>query len=480
MNPLRRLDAFHRERPFTSDALVAGLLLLFLVLVPYLLLAPTGGIFGVPDSPTWLVTLDALVDAALVSTWAFRRRNPVPALRTAVLLCLVILVIGPDFTLSLFVVPMFVHHAAATFSRRGSFAVLGVALAGAVANGVKNGWFSRAARFSTFEPGGESAVIFLAMAIPCAAVVLAAWAFGDVARTRLIALRAVQDRARRLEVQAAQERELAAADERNRIAREMHDIVSHSLQVMISQADGARYAAAAQPELAVRALETIGGTGRSALTEMRALLGVLRSPSPPHDPSGTSAADGTTSSVSPAGTARRVPAEAGPFPGLPGSDPEADPGAEGRDAGPSSGRRRTGALLRPQPTLADLDELATTLRLSGLEVAVRTTGERRRELPAGGELAAYRIVQEALTNTLRHGGPDARAAVTLAWTAEGLELTVDDDGHGAAASPATAGTGNGLRGMAERARLFGGTLDAGPPATGVGWRVSARLPYEAQ
>ncbi len=480
MNPLRRLDAFHRERPFASDAIVAGLLLVFLVLMPYLLLAPTGGFFGVPDSPTWLLTMDALVDAALVSTWAFRRRSPVPALRAAVLLCLVILVIGPDFTLSLFVVPMFVHHAAATFSRRGSFAVLGVALAGAVACGAKNAWFSRVAAVGGYPSGGDPLVIFLAMAIPCAAVVLAAWAFGDVARTRLIALRAVQDRARRLEVQAAQERELAASDERNRIAREMHDIVSHSLQVMISQADGARYAAAAKPELAVQTLETIGRTGRTALAEMRALLGVLRSPSLPDDAAGTSAADGTSSSPSPRGAARHAPATAGTFPVPSSPGPEAGPDADGQGDGPSSGRRRTGALLRPQPTLADLDGLAETLRLSGLEVAVHTTGERRRVLPAGGELAAYRIAQEALTNTLRHGGPAARAAVTLAWTAEGLELTVDDDGHGAASSPSSAGTGNGLRGMAERARLFGGTLEAGPPATGVGWRVTATLPYEAQ
>ena len=479
MNPLRRLDAFHRERPFASDAIVAGLLLLFFVLLPYLLVAPGGGFFGVPSTPAWVTALDGLVDAALVSTWAFRRRNPVAAIRAAVLLCLVILVAGPDFTLALFVVPMFVHHAAATFPRRGSFTVLGIALAGAVANGVKNGWFSRIARFSAFD-SGEAPVIALAMGIPCAAVVLAAWAFGDVARTRLIALQAVQDRARRLEVQAAQERELAAADERNRIAREMHDIVSHSLQVMISQADGARYAAAAKPELAVQTLETIGATGRSALAEMRALLGVLRAPSSPDDGAADSVSALTSSTGQPEGSTRRTAAPDGtsPAPASPGPVPEAGGGTPG--AGPSSGRQRTGALLRPQPNLADLDELAATMRLSGLEVTERIVGERRRQLPAGGELAAYRIAQEALTNTLRHGGPHAHAEITLTWTADGLDLTVTDDGHGAAASPATAGTGNGLRGMAERARLFGGTLEAGPPATGRGWRVTARLPYEAQ
>lgn len=456
MNPLRRIDAFHREHPFASDVIVAGLLLFFLVAIPYLLLSPSGGMFDSSNAPGSLVALDALVDAALVGTWAFRRRRPLPAIRTAIALCLVILLIGPDFTLALFVVPMFVHHAAATFSRRDSLLVLAVALAGAVACGVKNGWFPRAAVIGGIRISTEAPVVALTMAIPCGAVVLAAWAYGDVVRTRLIAVRATEDRAHRLEVQAQQERELAAADERNRIAREMHDIVSHSLQVMISQADGARYAAAAKPEVAVQTLETISGTGRSALAEMRALLGVLR-PATDTDVPARSDASGL------------------------GPDPTAETGAAAQGALPSSGRRQgQAAPLRPQPTLADLDTLAETMRLSGLEVTMQSVGERRRNLPAGGELAAYRIAQEALTNALRHGGPGVRARITQTWTADGLELVVDDDGHGAAASPGTAGTGNGLRGMAERARLFGGTLEAGPPSTGVGWRVTATLPYEAQ
>ena len=456
MNPLRRIDAFHREHPFASDVIVACTMLVFQVAMPYLMFAPGGGMFGVPDTPGPLVMIDALVDAALVSTWAFRRRAPVAAVRCAVALCLVMLLIGPDFSLSLIVVPMYVHHAAATFSRRGSLIVLAIALAGAVARGVKTGWFPRMTMIAGVPASSEAPLIALAIAIPCAAVVLAAWAYGDVVRTRLIAVRATEDRAHRLEVQAQQERELAAADERNRIAREMHDIVSHSLQVMISQADGARYAAAARPEVAVQTLETISGTGRSALAEMRALLGVLR-PATDTDVPARSDASGL------------------------GPDPTAETGAAAQGALPSSGRRQgQAAPLRPQPTLADLDTLAETMRLSGLEVTMQSVGERRRNLPAGGELAAYRIAQEALTNALRHGGPGVRARITQTWTADGLELVVDDDGHGAAASPGTAGTGNGLRGMAERARLFGGTLEAGPPSTGVGWRVTATLPYEAQ
>lgn len=117
------------------------------------------------------------------------------------------------------------------------------------------------------------------------------------------------------------------------------------------------------------------------------------------------------------------------------------------------------------------------MRLSGLEVSLLETGTPRRTLPAGGELAAYRIVQEALTNTLRHGGPDADAFVTLAWTAHGLDLQIDDDGCGA---PPTRHPGQrpGSAGAAERTALFGGTLETGP-RVGAGYRVSAHLPYSA-
>ncbi|KAB1896696.1 sensor histidine kinase, partial [Micrococcus luteus] len=132
----------------------------------------------------------------------------------------------------------------------------------------------------------------------------------------------------------------------------------------------------------------------------------------------------------------------------------------------------------PQPTLADVPALIETMRLSGLEVSLLETGAPRRPLPPGGELAAYRIVQEALTNTLRHGGPQASAFLTLAWTGRGLDVQADDDGRGADADPGTRGSGQGLRGVAERVALFGGTLETGP-RVGAGYRVSAHLPYSA-
>ncbi len=163
--------------------------------------------------------------------------------------------------------------------------------------------------------------------------------------------------------------------------------------------------------------------------------------------------------------------------GVPGvTDDDARPPAA--DASPDGRGTRLPPGRRPQPRLADLPALVETMRLSGLEVSLLETDTPRRALPAGGELAAYRIVQEALTNTLRHGGPDADAFVTLAWTARGLDLQIDDDGRGAAADPATRGSGQGLRGAAERTALFGGTLETGP-RVGAGYRVSAHLPYSA-
>ena len=206
------------------------------------------------------------------------------------------------------------------------------------------------------------------------------------------------------------ERALAAAAERARIAREMHDVVAHTLSVVVAQADGGRFAGAQDPEAAKRALATIGEVGRSALAEMRSLLGLLRT-----------------------------------------ADDE--------------------AALGPQPSIEDIPALVATTRDGGLDVSSVTTGTPR-PLPIGAGLALYRIAQEALTNVLRHAGPSPRAFVQLTWTAHEVELTVQDDGRGAAARGD--GAGQGLAGMRERATVFGGRLTAGPRAGG-GYLVRAAL-----
>ncbi|WP_377680988.1 sensor histidine kinase [Micrococcus luteus] len=445
MNPLRRLDQWTRLHPVRTDVMAAAALFIVLVALPWIALGP----MVAPDPQGRQTAVSLLAGAGMVLPWAVRRVRPVASAAVVTAAAVLHLLAGPEFSLSLLMVPLTVYNLAANAPRSVSVAGLLLGLVGGVANGVKVWLFP--AQFVTPDgltvrsPAEPLAMVI--MAIGCGLVVLTAWAFGDVVRNRRLAVRALEDRAHRLEVQSRQERELAAADERSHIAREMHDIVAHSLQVIISQADGARYAAAAKPELAVTALETIGQTGRSALADMRQLLGVLRE---------------TGETVA----------------GVPGvtDDDARRPAAV--VASPDGRGTRLPPGRRPQPRLADLPALVETMRLSGLEVSLLETDTPRRALPAGGELAAYRIVQEALTNTLRHGGPDADAFVTLAWTARGLDLQIDDDGRGAAADPATRGSGQGLRGAAERAALFGGTLETGP-RVGTGYRVSAHLPYSA-
>ncbi|MBY0172428.1 histidine kinase [Micrococcus luteus] len=445
MNPLRRLDQWTRLHPVRTDVMAAAALFTVLVALPWIALGP----MVAPDPQGRQTAVSLLAGAGMVLPWAVRRVRPVASAAVVTAAAVLHLLAGPEFSLSLLMVPLTVYNLAANAPRSVSVAGLLLGLVGGVANGVKVWLFP--AQFVTPDgltvrsPAEPLAMVI--MAIGCGLVVLTAWAFGDVVRNRRLAVRALEDRAHRLEVQSRQERELAAADERSHIAREMHDIVAHSLQVVISQADGARYAAAAKPALAVTALETIGQTGRSALADMRQLLGVLRE---------------TGETVA----------------GVPGvtDDDARRPAAV--VASPDGRGTRLPPGRRPQPRLADLPALVETMRLSGLEVSLLETDTPRRALPAGGELAAYRIVQEALTNTLRHGGPDADAFATLAWTARGLDLQIDDDGCGAAADPATRGSGQGLRGAAERAALFGGTLETGP-RVGTGYRVSAHLPYSA-
>ena len=206
----------------------------------------------------------------------------------------------------------------------------------------------------------------------------------------------------RLARDTAAEAELAAAAERARIAREMHDVVAHTLSVVVAQADGGRFAARTDPDAAQRTLDTIAEVSRSALTEMRALLGVLRD-----------------------------------------SDGE--------------------AAMGPQPSLDDIPALVGAMRDGGLAVSYVTTGTPR-PLPIGAGLTLYRVTQEAVTNVLKHAGPAATAFVQLTWEADAVVLTVSDDGRGAAAR--NDGSGTGITGMRERVALFGGTLNAGPRAGG--------------
>ncbi|MDQ1286756.1 MAG: hypothetical protein QG622_321 [Actinomycetota bacterium] len=252
--------------------------------------------------------------------------------------------------------------------------------------------------------------------------VVAMWALGRLWGTRHEQLLALSERARLLETERDQRDRLAVSAERARIAREMHDVVAHSLAVIIAQADGGRYVAARSPQTAADTLETIGETGRRALAEMRRLLAVLRE---------GSETDGSAPALSP--------------------------------------------QLGPQPGAGDLGELVERVRAGGLDVTADVDDETR-ELEPGLGLAVYRIVQEGLTNVLKHAGPAAHATVRVRRTATDLAVEVLDDGRGAGAvPPAPAGPGHGLMGMRERVATFGGTLSAGPRPGG-GFAVRATIP----
>ncbi|MFF4276554.1 sensor histidine kinase [Streptomyces sp. NPDC001536] len=246
--------------------------------------------------------------------------------------------------------------------------------------------------------------------------VVAAVALGLVVRVRRAQLAALHDRAARLEIERDQRSQLAAAAERTRVAREMHDIVGHNLSVIITLADGGARAADLTPERGKQALLMIGDTGRQALGELRRTLGVLR--------------DQHTADT---------------------------------------------AQLSPQPRLADIDALCARIRAAGPQVVYRTSGELD-NLDRGVQLTVYRIVQEALTNALKHAGRDTRIDLTV--TARDMELRIDVQDTGprpqAARPEQSRDHGQGLTGMRERAALYNGTVTAGA-APGGGWAVRAVL-----
>jgi signal transduction histidine kinase len=244
----------------------------------------------------------------------------------------------------------------------------------------------------------------------------APWGAGLTVRLRRERERFLGAENERLRVEQAEREARAVAEERSRIARELHDVVSHAISVTVLQARGARRTLDSDPEVARRALDAIEQTNTAALSDMRRLLAVLR-------------------------------------------DTEVE-------NGPGSGRE-------PQPSLRHLEQLTEHVRGSGVPVTVEVVGEPT-DVPPGVDLSAYRIVQEALTNVLKHSA-GAQVTVTLAYAEEALTVTVLDDGT---AQPSGSGTfdGHGLIGIRERVAVVGGEVVAGPRPEG-GFRISARLPY---
>ncbi|MFC3185102.1 histidine kinase [Pseudoglutamicibacter albus] len=378
---------------------------------------------GAPALPFWPLFPYAvrratvlLVGLVLCAAWAIRRYKPGAALVTAVIACLVQVCVVADRSPMLILVPPIIYSSAAHGSRWVSNTALVAGLLGSIVAVVF---------FMTHDVEYRSALDYAAALIGHWLVVAVAWLLGRLSFERRARFEAEKLRMKRLIDEQIREREFAAADERRRIAREMHDVVAHSLSVIVTQADGGRYAAVQRPEVACEVLETISQTGREALTEMRSLLGVLR-----------------------------------------------DEGDEARRA--------------PAPGFDRLDELAYTASASGIETSIEWKHSPAGTLPPGAELAVYRIVQEALTNVRKHAVAPTRTDVVLTWMAGGLAVTVANDSlpprgpqaqgasqtQGVASAdasdappPVTVGvaaalpsSGRGQVGMRERAELYGGKV----------------------
>jgi signal transduction histidine kinase len=289
------------------------------------------------------------------------------------------------------------YASGALLEERRAWLALGLGLAGSSASVVVS-----AGTFSDLFFGG----VFL-VGLP--------WAVGRLLRERSARLRAYRERAERVDAEREQHEVTAVWGERARLARELHDVIAHSVSVMVLQAGGARMVMDAEPDRAEASLLAVERAGRDALAEMRRLVGILGS----------------------------------------AEDPQ---------------------LLAPQPGLRDIQHLIAGTRSAGMLTDLHVDGEPI-AISTALDLCAYRIVQEALTNAIKHAGP-AHADVYLRWEPDALELEVRDDGRGPIAHNG-ASAGHGLAGMRERAALYGGTLDAGP-GEGAGFRVRAHLPLSPE
>jgi signal transduction histidine kinase len=393
-------DRFRRTSPWVVDGVIAAL---FVVLG----LASTSGRGDVPiadyqprDAFSVLLVLAASVP------FVVRRRAPLAVL----LMCSAAVSLLVALGYNQGVTPLFLLVAVATVgaacpTRQTVIAAVVLAAALVVLVAIDAPGF-------TAERSLSQAALFAAM-----------FMLGITLRTRKARVAALEERAFAVEREKEEEARRAIADERLHIARELHDVVAHSMGVIAVQASVGEHVIDASPDEAKRALGAISDVSRSTLTEIRRMLGVLRD-----------------------------------------SSDDGDDGSIG-----------AGAAYAPAPGLDELHRLARELDGAGVPVDVSYEGARV-ELPRGVDLTAYRIVQEALTNVLKHAGR-ARASVVVSFEPGALGLEIVDDGRGVnGRSESTGRGGHGLLGMRERVAVYGGTLEAGPRRGG-GFRVAVRLPY---
>ncbi|HEX4790650.1 MAG TPA: sensor histidine kinase [Actinospica sp.] len=383
---MTRLYIWLQRHPVHVDGVVAGALVLL-------------GFVGTERANQgWWAIAPLLIGVPIV----VRRRYPAAVFWTVVAIGAVQVCTPAYFRLSDFAVPIALYALACYRPRRESLVGLAVCLVGALAELLR------------IRPYADTHLLTLMVFVYAvlASPMIVGWIAGDSMQYRRSYYIDLEERARRLERERDQQAQIIAATERARIARELHDVVAHNVSVMVVQAEGAAYAMDSAPENTRKALGAIADTGRSALVEMRRLLGVLRTQD---------------------GIAERA----------------------------------------PQPGIDQLEDLLEQVRSTGVSVEFRVEGVPV-ELPQGVALAAYRIVQESLTNARKHGGAAVHARVGMHYNERELRLRVCDDGRGALAP--TDGQGNGLSGMRERVAMYGGALSAGPLPAG-GFQVEAVLPY---
>jgi signal transduction histidine kinase len=354
-----------------------------------------------PDRRLWALVL---FSALLVIPLSWRRRFPLTTFAFAATVALAQWLAGVRLAADLTLL-IYLYTVASRYPMRVAVVAAGVVEVGALLAAVR--WPEIGSWAGTEVWTGT----FALLSGPVVAVLM----LGVTMRHRRQALRALTRQAAQLERDRDQQATIAAAAERTRIAREMHDVVAHSLSIMVTLSEGAVRKQATEPQRAGDAMRQVSVTGREALGEMRRLLGVLHIEQAPDD-------------------------------------------------------------RRPQPGIAQLDDLLDQVRSTGLAVASAVTGAPT-DMPPGAELTVYRIVQEALTNTLKHATGPRRVSVAITHGPGTVTVDVHDDGAPTAARPRA---GQGLAGMRERAAVYAGTVSAGPDPGG-GWRVRASLalPIEA-
>jgi len=345
--------------------------------------------------------------AMMVTPLVLRRHSPLLMLLLVTLGGLVLLVVYPDPAATLVVIPIVAYSVARWIPGPPARIVLVVGAIAAIIGPMT--WLLKSFSLSRL-------VLFMLTSFVCMGLVVTPYAIGRRVResteAHLHRIAVAEERYRAMMTEREQLNRLAESRARTQIARELHDIVAHSLSVMIVQAEGGRAVAAKKPEAAAEALTTIAETGREALTEMRRILGVLR------------------------------------------AEPESGPSVD----------------YAPAPRLADIPDL---VQRTSDRIGLVVTGEPPKVSPAV-ELTAYRVVQEALTNVLKHAGAQATASVSLAYGPREITIEILDDGRGAAAVVPQP-PGHGLRGMHERVTSVGGWLLTRPRPHG-GFQVTAVLP----